>query len=562
MPAAFLERRMESIVSRSEFPEDDEELDSRPNTHHDLSSGGKEKITRDPTSMARPRTTSLGPLDASPPSFDYSGATLDGRYFVEKQLGEGGMGVVYLCRHTIIDKKVAVKVLRSDLARNEEVTERFLNEARSASSIGNPHIIDISDFGRLPDGTTYFVMEFLTGTSLAEIVESEELMEPGRIGHVALQLCEGLAAAHGAGIVHRDLKPDNIFLIEQGSRKDFVKILDFGIAKATHVTTKLTQAGQVFGTPHYMSPEQANGDEVDARSDIYAVGVILYELATGQLPFDADNFMAILTQHIHREPPPPSTIDGLPPLLVGLEDVILKCLAKAPADRYQTMVELMSDLRIVFADVLPTHALERNTATDGYSTPQMYARRTPSRPQPVQATTRRKRHVAIYSITGVTAALLSATVVWSLTSSSADESTLAPQILDATPASSESGKSALEPTAAAPIAPKTQVAIAVAPLAAHVFEGDEDLGESPVMVEVGETSKQLEARLDGYVTKSFSVDGETKKLSIALEKVKPKTLEPITARQNQGPVKAAPVRKNPPAKKSVSDSAGVVNPWD
>src|SRR5262249_39244749 len=147
---------------------------------------------------------------------------------IQKLLGEGGMGFVYLARHKVIDKKVAVKVLRADLAKDREILDRFLQEAKAASSIGNPHIIDISDFGDLPDGSTYFVMEFLEGVSLSHIVDKGERLPVDRICHVATQLCNGLASAHQRGIVHRDLKPDNIFLLERGTDKDFVKILDFG----------------------------------------------------------------------------------------------------------------------------------------------------------------------------------------------------------------------------------------------------------------------------------------------------------------------------------------------
>lgn len=276
------------------------------------------------------------------------GQTLDGRYLIERLIGKGGMGLVYQAKHVMLGKRIAVKVLKEEVSNDEEVMARFRREAQSASAIGSQHICDVSDFGTLPDGSTYFVMEYLDGPSLKAALEEENPMPVPRILDIASQLCEALGAAHDRGIVHRDLKPDNIHLVKQGNRDGFVKVLDFGIAKVGGASAKkLTQAGKVFGTPHYMSPEQCSGSEVDHRTDIYAIGVMLYEMSCGRVPFDADNLMGVLTKHVYENPIPPREFP--PPVQVppGLEAIILKCLAKQADQRYQTMAELKADLQAV-----------------------------------------------------------------------------------------------------------------------------------------------------------------------------------------------------------------------
>ena len=270
------------------------------------------------------------------------GQTIDGRYEVQKVLGEGGMGLVYRARHIVLNKPLAIKVLRPDVSRDEEIITRFRQEAQSASAIGNQHIIDISDFGTLPDGSTYFVMEFLDGVDLTGAIEQAQQVDPRRLVHIAKQLCVALGAAHEAGIVHRDLKPDNIYLIKRGGDADFVQVLAFGIAKVGGSSSKLTRAGQVFGTPHYMSPEQCSGTGVDHRTDVYALGIILFEMVTGQVPYDADNLMGILTKHLYEPIPSPRTF--VPELPADLEAVIVKSIAKNADERYQNMTELYEDL--------------------------------------------------------------------------------------------------------------------------------------------------------------------------------------------------------------------------
>jgi serine/threonine protein kinase len=486
----------------------------------------------------------------------YLGATIDGRYKVEALLGEGGMGVVYRCVHTIIGKKVAMKVLRADLARDAEVTERFLNEAKSASTIGNAHIIDISDFGQFQDGSTYFVMEFLVGVPLSKAVEGGQAVPVPRILHIARQLAEGLSAAHAVGIVHRDLKPDNIFLIARGGEKDFVKILDFGIAKVSTSGegAKLTRAGAVFGTPHYMSPEQAAGQPVDHRGDVYSFGVILYEMASGRVPFDADNFMGILTQHMYKAPVPIRALvpqpQEVPP---GLEAIVLKCLSKRPEHRYQSMDELIGDIDKLAAGNVPDAVPEMMSRSGGFNVPADYFAK-PQMPEPVPASPasprRNSKWPLIAGLTGVAAAVAIVAGIFAKSSQSRaqPEGLVSPKAVPVEPAPS---------VAAVPetLTVSKQVALAVVPAEAHVFDGEKDLGTSPVVLEVeeGKTLK-LTVRLEGYKDLEHTVDGSKARETIKLEKI------PTRAGFTPRAVPKKPDPKNEPKPKRGGDST-IVDPW-
>ena len=282
---------------------------------------------------------------------DLLGQTIDQRYRVDTLLGEGGMGLVYRATHTRLNKPFAIKVLRRENTRDPEVVARFRREAESASGIGNQHIIDINDFGALDDGSTYFVMECLEGIDLIEAIDATQRIPEDRAIHIAIQLCRALGAAHDAGIIHRDLKPENVFLIRRNDTDDFVKVLDFGIAKVANGPKRLTRVGEVLGTPHYMSPEQCEGDGVDHRTDIYALGVLLYEMVTGHVPHDADTMMGILTKQMYEDPIPPKV--RVPQVSEQLEQLIMRCLEKKPEQRYQTMREIEADLERVRAGQRP-----------------------------------------------------------------------------------------------------------------------------------------------------------------------------------------------------------------
>jgi serine/threonine-protein kinase len=267
------------------------------------------------------------------------GQTIDGRYIIEALLGEGGMGHVYAARHAIIDKRVAIKVLRKEQAQDESAAQRFIVEAKAASKIGHQNIVDITDFGVLPAGNAYFVMEFLDGATLGTLIHELKQLPPLRAIGVTIQVARGLHAAHHKSIIHRDLKPENIFVLEKDGQHDFVKIVDFGIAKDVKAGKRLTAVGMVLGTPEYMSPEQATGQETDHRVDQYALGCILYEMLVGDVPFKGENAPKTLTKHVFDAVVPPSKLrPDLPPVL---ERIVLRMLQKKPADRYADMRELI-----------------------------------------------------------------------------------------------------------------------------------------------------------------------------------------------------------------------------
>ncbi|HEY0255536.1 MAG TPA: serine/threonine-protein kinase, partial [Kofleriaceae bacterium] len=270
-----------------------------------------------------------------------------GNYRVTEKIGEGGMGSVYLAEHPQIGKKVALKVLHAEFATNPEVVERFFNEAKSVNVIGHPNIVEIIDYGviqtngRNNDQLVYFIMEYLHGQTLSQIIRTESPLPPERALMVALQVGDALAASHRQGIVHRDLKPDNIILIQRGREVDFVKLLDFGIAKltASGSTNSKTRTGTLLGTPAYMSPEQCEGSgKVDHRTDIYALGIVLYEMLVGRVPFIGEGYGDILIQHLTQRPVEPSRYRMMSP---HVEQVVLKALEKRPDMRYPNMDEMI-----------------------------------------------------------------------------------------------------------------------------------------------------------------------------------------------------------------------------
>lgn len=275
------------------------------------------------------------------------GTTIGGRFEITSRIGAGGMGIVYRARQLGMDRDVAIKMLLKELAHDAKVVQRFKIEALAVSRLNHPNTIRIFDFGQLDDGTLYFAMEFLDGVSLERALRTDTAFPARRTLHVIRQIAQSLTEAHEKGIVHRDLKPDNVYLTRVGGDQDFVKVLDFGVAKLREADQRqgtLTQAGMIFGTPRYMAPEQCRSMAVDHRADIYAIGVMAYEMLTGKAPFEAENPLGILIRHVQEPPKPLAEIRPDVEVPEEVEALVMKCLAKAPDDRFQTAQELAADI--------------------------------------------------------------------------------------------------------------------------------------------------------------------------------------------------------------------------
>jgi len=288
---------------------------------------------------------------------------IDGRYTIERPLGSGGMAEVFLARDGVLDRDVALKVLRGQYAGDEEFYERFRREATSAAGLSHPNIVQVYDRGEAPDGTCYIAMEYVSGGTLKERLDERGPMEPERALAVAGQVAEALWAAHERGVIHRDIKPQNILITDMGH----LKVTDFGIARAASAAT-ISATNAVFGTAGYLSPEQALGEPATPRSDLYSLGIVLYELLTGVVPYRADNPVAVCMKHVTEPLTPPRRLD--PTIPEAVDALVVKLLAKDPADRPASATELLDDIEGVRRGAPPPAPTPRT------GTPRIGARKT------------------------------------------------------------------------------------------------------------------------------------------------------------------------------------------
>jgi serine/threonine-protein kinase len=431
------------------------------------------------------------------PSLEADGkvGTVLGSYRLVKLLGEGGMGRVYLAEHTRLGRRVALKLLRPEYAMNPSAVKRFFGEARSVNQINHEHIVEITDFIEDEGTEKYYIMELLNGSDLGDL-QTAGVLSMERTLNIAKQVADALAAVHDAGIVHRDLKPDNIYLIERAGQADWVKLLDFGVAKLMDSdgnSLGQTKTGAIIGTPLYMSPEQVGGKPVDYRTDIYAFGVILYEMASGRKPFGAKNVGELVIKHLTEPPPDLLSLKGVPHQIPrDLAYLIHQCLEKEAEKRPQSMREIHQRLSDMM-EGKPSSA---------------------PRPRPARSGSRRGLVIGMVSL-GV-AGLLGAVGFVAFKNMGAEP------VAQATPAPKPVARKK------APRPRKIELTFDSVPPGAEVFKQGQDdpLGITPVTVklEQGNDSRTFELRMPGYKTvkKSVSLKESTRLLVSLSEVPKPK----------------------------------------
>ncbi len=293
------------------------------------------------------------------------GQTLAGKYRIEEYINAGGMASVYRATHVLMDKRVAVKILHASLAADDTTVARFTREAKAASRISHPHALNVTDFGESDNGVVYLVMEYLDGRTLKQVINEESPLALTRISEITRQVCDALDAAHAEGVVHRDLKSDNIMLGEVGTFHDWVKVLDFGIAKIQEPLgtpdANLTAPNIVIGTPHYMSPEQcAQSATIDYHTDIYSFGIILFEMLTGHVPFTGDSATAVMMQHLQE--PAPSILNERPDLPPAINKIVERALAKQPENRFESAGKLAEAFAVAVAEIVEIERADAQTA--------------------------------------------------------------------------------------------------------------------------------------------------------------------------------------------------------
>ena len=457
------------------------------------------------------------------------GLALEDRYTILREIGRGGMGVVYEAEHKELGKRIAIKVMLDKYANDEEAVIRFKREALAASRIGNPHIIDVSHIGIAPDGRPFAVMELLDGQPLSAILAGTGPMQPWRAIHIMRQVLRAVGAAHSKGIIHRDLKPDNIFIVNRDDEHDFVKLLDFGISKMVDTAemaaaTRLTTTGVVMGTPLYMAPEQAMGAPAERGVDIYACGVILFEMLAGRPPFDEPNYNMLVAKLLTAEPPLLSDLrKGTPASLVN---AVAKALKKDPDSRFANCE--------TFAQALPVVAVaqpeleQAATLPPGSSVPPGAKHSAPGRVAAARTidAPRRASRKWIGGLLAFAGAIAAATVLLKR----ADESKAAPTTAPA--------------ISTAPLRETSTIGdlqIRTAPVSGAIVKVDgKEVGSTPIQVSVEAGMHQLHTELAGYATMDLD----------QLVTAKERTTVVITMRPGSTPAPA--VTPNPH-----SNSAGV-----